>query len=131
MATALVIALATYLLLGIAQGIRWHGFRGGVWIVVIVMTGFVWPLTLWAVRSDEQRRIAQEFRSALIELLHAERPTLEQRLAVESARARARAIMPRRVLAKLQRFAEREARWPWERNRRSAELERAAGEAEV
>jgi hypothetical protein len=151
MATVLAIVVAAYLLVGVALGIRWHGFRGGVWIIVIALTAFIWPQTLLALRLDEERRLfwpvaanevavspsggsaaahgttksqmtneskkrrydfapnpreraqaAQEFMRAMTELLKAERqeggPTIQQRLAVDHARARARAILPRRIL---------------------------------
>jgi hypothetical protein len=155
MATALAIALATYLLVGFALGVRFHGLRGGVWIIVILITGFAWPLTLWALyldhkrhlyrlaaagelapsantsgallpgrltakypttrkhtfwfrwcfgaHQDERKEVAQEFKSALTELLKAEKEeygaTLEQRLAVANARAKARAVLSRRIFA--------------------------------
>ena len=59
MATTLTIPLGAYLLVGAALGIRWHGFRGGVWIVVIVMTSFTWPLTLWAVHLHQKRDLSR------------------------------------------------------------------------
>src|SRR5262245_39105085 len=57
MARVFAIVIAAYLLIGIALSIRLHRFRGGVWILVIALTGFIWPLTLFALRLDNERRL--------------------------------------------------------------------------
>jgi len=58
MTTVLATVVVIYLLVGVALGIHLQRrLRGGGWIIVIVMTGFIWPHTLLALHLDKERRL--------------------------------------------------------------------------